>query len=83
MDRTTLTRNLKPLEKAGRIRLDRGTDLRTRNVTLTDEGRAALRSAFPKWNRAQSRVVDGFGRERFHNLLGELRALSAVLAEES
>ena len=36
MDRTTLTRNLRPLEKASWIRVVEGPDLRRRAVILTD-----------------------------------------------
>src|SRR5262245_43542443 len=48
MDRTTLTANLKPLEKRGlvQITVDRD-DRRARRVALTRSGRTALRSALP------------------------------------
>lgn len=80
MDRTTLTRNLKPLEKRGTIRLEPGDDLRTRTVTLTKEGEALLATTYPKWKNAQNDVIEGFGRKRFQALLHELRELSAVMA---
>jgi DNA-binding MarR family transcriptional regulator len=52
MDRTTLTANLKPLERRGlvRIKVDE-TDRRGRRLALTAEGRALLAAAVPIWKR--------------------------------
>src|SRR3954469_11915406 len=48
-ERTTLTRNLKPLTDAGWIALLPGQDSRQRIVTVTDAGRAKQQAAFPYW----------------------------------
>lgn len=63
MDRTTLTRNLKPLIDRGHVELAgaRG-DARVRLVSITAAGTAAWRSAQPHWKRAQLDV---------HRTLGE------------
>ncbi|HKP26925.1 MAG TPA: MarR family transcriptional regulator [Dongiaceae bacterium] len=52
MDRTTLTANLKPLERRGlvRIRVDEH-DGRSRRLALTADGRALLAEATPIWKR--------------------------------
>lgn len=52
MDRTTLTANLKPLERRGlvRIKADPG-DRRSRRLSLTANGRALLAEATPLWKR--------------------------------
>jgi DNA-binding MarR family transcriptional regulator len=52
MDRTTLTANLKPLERRGlvRIKVDQA-DRRGRRLALTAEGRALLAEATPIWKR--------------------------------
>lgn len=55
-DRTTLTRNLRPLIAAGLLRLDHGEDARSKAVVVTDAGEAAFRGAREHWRRAQSRV---------------------------
>ncbi len=47
MDRTTLTRNLKPLLRDGLIRVRPGNDLRVREVSLTAKGRKTLDRALP------------------------------------
>ena len=78
IDRTTLTRNLAPLERAGLVTVVAGTDRRTRVVRITDAGRAAMRRAFPYWQAAQQQMMSGLGGERFGALLGEMEALSAL-----
>jgi len=52
MDRTTLTANLKPLERRGlvRIKVD-DSDRRNRRLALTADGRALLAEATPIWKR--------------------------------
>ena len=75
MDRTTLTRNLKPLENQGLIEIDAGTDRRTHLVRLTERGRQAFFAASPLWKQAQSELVHSFGQGRTTALVTELRAL--------
>jgi DNA-binding MarR family transcriptional regulator len=77
MDRTTLTANLKPLQRRGLvdIRID-AADRRSRRLALTASGRALLDAALPVWEREHAvidRLVPGAGPDR---LRGELRALS-------
>lgn len=50
MDRTTLTANLKPLERRGllKIAVDKD-DRRSRRLIITAAGRALLRKAYPVW----------------------------------
>jgi DNA-binding MarR family transcriptional regulator len=80
MDRTTLTRNLKPLERKGLIQITPGKDQRTRVVTITDEGQKALVQALPLWKKAQVGVVKRLGQERWNSLrtdLGEVVSLAS------
>jgi len=53
MERSTLTRNLRPLEKRGYVELAPERRYRSRVLTLTPAGRAALVSALPLWEGAQ------------------------------
>ena len=76
MDRTTLTRNLRPLELAGWVRLGPGADARSRAVTLSEDGRRVLEAARPVWRQAEIAV-----RERLGSDGG--RALRRLLAEAS
>jgi DNA-binding MarR family transcriptional regulator len=72
MDRSTLTRNLKPLRDADLVTVAAGEDRRARRVALTDRGREVLATALPLWRQAQARVVDGLGHERWRRLLADL-----------
>ncbi len=50
MDRTTLTANVKPLERNGLVRMFAdGKDRRVRRLSLTGAGREALSRAMPIW----------------------------------
>ncbi len=54
MDCTTLTANLKPLERRGLVAIDIDPkDKRSRLLTLTDQGMALLVKAFPIWQKTQ------------------------------
>jgi DNA-binding MarR family transcriptional regulator len=78
MDRTTLTRNLKPLVKDGLLAVEPGADRRSRWVRLTPKGRKTLAEALPLCQRGQDRVVEGLGRERWQRLVGDLGATVAL-----
>ena len=57
MDRTTLTANLKPLERRGLISVTVDpTDRRTRRLTLTPAGRALLVAGVPLWEAERGAV---------------------------
>jgi DNA-binding MarR family transcriptional regulator len=73
MDRTTLTRNLKPLQKSGLVELGPGPDARTKAVRLTGPGRKALRKALPLWAKAQKATKEALGASRSGRLQKDLR----------
>lgn len=77
MDRTTLTANLKPLERRGLVEVAAdAADRRRRRLGLTQAGRATLAAAVPVWREthaALDRLVDDPEPER---LRAALRALS-------
>lgn len=77
LDRTTLNRNLKPLEKQGMIRSGKGEDQRTRTLELTAKGLSALEQALPLWLEAQSQVVDLLG-SRIQRLADDLNAVETL-----
>ena len=83
MDRTTLTRNLKPLEKSGYIKVLPTVDKRTKLYSLTDHGREVVNSAMPLWSVAQSNVVAALGEERYDPLVKELSKLINVSISET
>ena len=79
MDRTTLTRNLKPLQRDGLVASAEGDDRRVRLLTLTAMGRDRLRDAEPLWRAVQSKVTGTFGHRPADNLLGELTRISGTV----
>lgn len=79
MDRTTLTRNLKPLERDRLVEVVAGKDARTRNVRVTPEGLETLQRALPLWEAAQEHVVSELGQTRSRSLLKEIHALVQAL----
>jgi DNA-binding MarR family transcriptional regulator len=72
MDRTTLTRNLRPLEGQGLIAIRSGADRREKLVTLTTRGRAMVSKALPLWEQAQHQIIEGLGQGRFDSMLKDL-----------
>jgi len=77
LDRTTLNRNLKPLERQGLIRSGSGKDPRTRTLELTNEGTKILQNALPYWLEAQSGVMEIMDR-RIKRLMDDLGELEKV-----
>ncbi|MCE7029741.1 MarR family winged helix-turn-helix transcriptional regulator [Jiella avicenniae] len=62
MDRTTLTANLKPLERRGLLRVSPDEkDRRLRRLSLTDAGRDILADAVPLWEWTQAELEEALG----------------------
>ena len=74
MERTTLTRNLKPLVEAGWIELVAGADSRQRIVTITDAGREKQQQAYIAWRAAQSAFETLMGRDAVRALHQQLES---------
>ena len=77
LDRTTLNRNLKPLEGKGLIRSGSGKDPRTRTLKLTKEGTKILQNALPHWLEAQSGVLETVDH-RIKRLMDDLSELEKL-----
>jgi DNA-binding MarR family transcriptional regulator len=65
MERTTLTRNLRPLEERGYVILAPEQRHRSRVLTLTPSGLAALLEALPLWEDAQRTIKRRLGNQRW------------------
>lgn len=57
LDRSTLGRNLRVLEKDGLVTLSQGHDERTRVPVLTTKAKQALRIAKPRWEQIQEKMA--------------------------
>jgi len=73
MERTTLTRNLRPLMKTNLVKTNTGNDRRERLLQLTAAGQRRLHRSLPLWEEAQRQFLSQIGTES----LQELRALLA------
>jgi DNA-binding MarR family transcriptional regulator len=75
LERTTLTRNLAVLERDGLIQMT-NLDGRTRNALIASAGKARLNAALPLWNRAQEKLRQKFGPQKWEILQDDLTKLA-------
>ena len=84
MDRTTLGRNVLPLEREGLISIEPGrTDRRSKTVKLTADGRDRLDEARERWRLAQASFTRAFGDERTVLLRSLLREAAGTELPET
>jgi DNA-binding MarR family transcriptional regulator len=78
MDRTTLGRNILPLQRDGLIEVVASpADRRRRELRLTEAGREKQQAAVERWAAAQHRFDEVFGSDRAAELRGLLREVTA------
>ena len=77
MDRTTLGRAIRPLQRDGLLTIGPGDDARTRALRLTVAGEERLRAATAKWRAAQREFETAYGEEAAVALRGALREVVA------
>jgi DNA-binding MarR family transcriptional regulator len=81
LDPTTLTRNLRPLQKAGYLTITRSrTDARAQIVSLTKKGEKTIEALFPLWQRAYDQIRDALGPQALSELRDQLDRATAALA---
>jgi DNA-binding MarR family transcriptional regulator len=68
LDRTTLVRNLKPLETQGLV-MDVSTAGRNRQLKLTEDGQKAYKTTSLLWMNAQSEMEQAIGKDRLEEFL--------------
>ena len=81
MERTTLLRNLRPLQRDGLARAngaERGGHV---ELEITEKGRAALTRLHPAWRSAQDKVVAILGKERWSSMIRDLQEVATQLKE--
>jgi DNA-binding MarR family transcriptional regulator len=79
MDRTTLVRNLRPLERDGLVKATgkgRGNKV---SLTLTPKGKAALGKFIPDWRKSQSKIIKTLGAKRWTEILTDLERATKAL----
>jgi DNA-binding MarR family transcriptional regulator len=79
MDRTTLGRNILPLQREGLIRIEpSAADRRAKALHVTKAGEKRLQAALGRWSQAQARFEDTYGRKRAADLRAMLQAVIAT-----
>jgi DNA-binding MarR family transcriptional regulator len=77
-DRTTLGRNIQPLQRHGLIKIAASAaDRRAKELRLTKAGEQRLQEALQGWSQAQAHFETRFGAERAAQLRAMLRAVTA------
>lgn len=77
LERTTLVRNLKPLENRGLI-CDTAQSGRSRSLVVTEEGKQILETAVSLWQQAQQEFERQMGKERAQLLLQLLEEITSL-----
>ena len=80
LERSTLGRNVKVLQKLGLVELKPGQDARSKSIHLTRKGKNTFKRAAPLWYRAQSELLHRLGLEGRAQLDEMLTQLTAPLA---
>ena len=71
LDRSTMGRNVRVVEREGLVAIGKGQDQREAVVTVTEQGQAVVRKAEPLWEKSQAELTQRLGPERMQ-LLDEL-----------
>ena len=79
MERTTLLRNLGPLQRDGLVRVKGGGRGGHVKVGISEKGRKALAQMHPAWRSAQDKVVATLGKERWSKIIKDLTAVARKL----
>jgi len=82
MERTTLLRNLRPLQRDGLVRAKgagRGGHV---ELVITEKGRRALAEMSPAWRSAQDKVVATLGKERWSAIINDLDEVATKLKSQ-
>ena len=72
MDRSTLTRNLRPLESEGLIAVGLEGWRRSRALEITAKGRSRMQEALPLWRKAQQALRRKLGDKTWDAIHGNL-----------
>jgi DNA-binding MarR family transcriptional regulator len=82
MERTTLTRNLHPLIRAGWLKIVPGLDRRQKWLQLTGAGKRKLVRSFPLWQEAQRKFISQFGLKQTDQLRGLIGRAQSIVSND-
>lgn len=83
VDPSTMTRTLAPMEREGFVSIAPGEDRRVKELALTARGHRKLAEAGKLWSKAQKKLADKIGRERFDRLVEDMGEVLAALRDEA
>lgn len=79
MDRTTLGRAVKPLERDKLLTIEAGEDARVRRLKLTAAGLTKVKAAAAQWREAQKAFEQAYGPAESAELRSALRRVVAAI----
>jgi DNA-binding MarR family transcriptional regulator len=79
MERTTLVRNLRPLQRDGLVQAVGGGRGNRVELAITAKGRKQIQKLAPAWKSAQSAAVKTLGRKRWSAVLSDLETAALAL----
>ena len=79
MERTTLVRNLRPLQRDGFVNVGGGGRGNLVELSITAKGRKQVEKLVPAWKSAQSAVVKTLGEKRWSAILSDLETAALAL----
>ena len=79
MERTTLLRNLRPLQREGLMTVEGGGRGRRVRLLISAKGREQVEKLAPVWEAAQRTAVEVLGKKRWSAVLAELDVVAAAL----
>lgn len=81
MERTTLVRNLGPLERDGLVKLSGSGRGGKVTLSVTGKGKVTFARLLPVWRAAQQKVVDTLGAARWSAILSDLERAALALTK--
>jgi len=78
IDRTTLTRSLRLLQKEGLLSISARSQKRQRFLALTEKGAQSLAVATAEWHEIQERFVAAVGADNWSQLRKKLEDLAGI-----
>lgn len=79
VERTTLSRNLGPLERSGLIAVSAEGYRRSRSASITEKGVTVLEKALPLWRSAQKSLRKRLGDDIWNRIQNELTEVGQLL----
>jgi DNA-binding MarR family transcriptional regulator len=79
LERTSLVRNLQPLQRDGLVTADGGVRGRRVELAITAKGRKQVEKFMPAWRAAQSATVKTLGEKRWSAILSDLETAALAL----